>query len=236
MGMKKVCSNCGILQNIKNFPITKGRNGKQYYRTKCKKCTSKYYCERLYTKNKSLYNCVTKICSSCKIEKEANSDNFHQRKGIKGLYFVGRCKDCIRKYQNSYKNQRNHKMIDRRKTDIEFKLRQYISIYIGSALKNNNSIKNSSCINYLDYTIDELKSYLESLFEPWMNWDNHGKYDLSNWNDQDKNTWKWNIDHIIPQSKLPYTSMNDENFKKCWSLENLRPYSAKENIKNGNRR
>jgi hypothetical protein len=29
--------------------------------------------------------------------------------------------------------------------------------------------------------------------------------------------------------------MEDENFKKCWSLENLRPYSAKQNIIDGAR-
>jgi hypothetical protein len=40
-------------------------------------------------------------------------------------------------------------------------------------------------------------------------------------------------DHIIPQSKLQYTSMKDENFKKCWSLENLRPLSAKQNVIDG---
>ena len=45
------------------------------------------------------------------------------------------------------------------------------------------------------------------------------------WNDNDQSTWTWNIDHIIPQSTLPYTSMDDEIFKKCWALENLRPLS-----------
>jgi len=30
--------------------------------------------------------------------------------------------------------------------------------------------------------------------------------------------------------------MEDENFKKCWALENLRPLSAKQNIIEGNRR
>ena len=63
-----------------------------------------------------------------------------------------------------------------------------------------------------------------------MNWDNQGYYKLSEWNDNDSSTWKWQLDHIIPQSKLPYTSMEDENFKICWDLENLRPYSAKQNL------
>jgi hypothetical protein len=41
------------------------------------------------------------------------------------------------------------------------------------------------------------------------------------------------IDHIVPQSDLPYSSMNDENFQKCWALENLRPLSAKQNYLDG---
>jgi len=44
------------------------------------------------------------------------------------------------------------------------------------------------------------------------------------------------IDHIIPQSMLQYSSMEEDNFKKCWALENLRPYSSKQNNKDGNRR
>jgi len=50
------------------------------------------------------------------------------------------------------------------------------------------------------------------------------------WDNNDSSTWTWNIDHIIPQSKFKYSSMNDENFKKCWSLTNLRTYSSKKNI------
>lgn len=38
---------------------------------------------------------------------------------------------------------------------------------------------------------------------------------------------------IIPQSCFSYTNMNEENFKKCWTLDNLRPYSAKLNSIDG---
>lgn len=36
-------------------------------------------------------------------------------------------------------------------------------------------------------------------------------------------------EHIIPHSTFQYLSMEDESFKKCWALENLRPLSAKIN-------
>ena len=41
------------------------------------------------------------------------------------------------------------------------------------------------------------------------------------------------LDHIIPRSDLLYTFMNEESFCKCWSLSNLRPLSAKQNIIEG---
>lgn len=44
----------------------------------------------------------------------------------------------------------------------------------------------------------------------------------------------WQIDHIIPQSKLPYFTLEDENFKKCWALENLRPLESFENLRKSN--
>jgi 5-methylcytosine-specific restriction endonuclease McrA len=49
-----------------------------------------------------------------------------------------------------------------------------------------------------------------------MNWDNYGKY--------------WHIDHIIPVSFFEIRDRNDPNIKQCWSLQNLRPLSAKENL------
>ena len=66
-----------------------------------------------------------------------------------------------------------------------------------------------------------------------MTWNNWGVYLSKTWKDDDQSTWKWNVDHIIPQSMLPFTSITDENFKKCWSLKNLRPLNAKQNVLDG---
>ena len=115
------------------------------------------------------------------------------------------------------------------KTNPNFRIRRNISYAIWAALKQTKSRKNGSCLDCLEYTIEELRIHLEAQFEPWMNWNNYGGYRKS-WDDHNISTWTWNIDHIIPQSKLPYISMLDDNFLKCWSLDNLRPFSAKENL------
>jgi hypothetical protein len=59
-------------------------------------------------------------------------------------------------------------------------------------------------------------NYLESQFVEGMSWENHGK---------------WHIDHIKPVCSFNFNSREDEDFKKCWALENLRPLWAKENLK-----
>ena len=124
----------------------------------------------------------------------------------------------------------------KRQNDPAFKIREIISRAVRDALSNNDTSKNSnSIINFLEYPILELKQHLEKLFEPWMNWSNWGRYNPQTWNDNDSTTWTWNIDHIVPQAKLPYINMGDDNFKICWSLSNLRPLSSKQNLIKGSK-
>ena len=145
-------------------------------------------------------------------------------------------KNRPRKKYNINKEKRNLKYRERWNNDTIFKIKKLCSLLIRMALKKNNGSKNNSTFVKLSYTPQELKDHLEKQFEPWMNWNNWGIYNKNIWKDDNQNTWVWNIDHIIPQSKLPYASMEDENFKQCWALSNLRPYSAKQNILEGNRR
>lgn len=96
-----------------------------------------------------------------------------------------------------------------------------------AAIKHNTR---SYIWKYLSYTLGELKQHLESQFEPWMTWNNYGRYNSKIWNDDDSSTWTWNVDHIIPHANFIFTSVDDINFTECWSLDNLRPYSSKKNI------
>lgn len=73
-------------------------------------------------------------------------------------------------------------------------------------------------LELLDYTIDELMSHLESLFEAGMTWENYGE---------------WHIDHIIPLSVHNYDTPDDIDFKKAWALSNLQPLWASDNMSKG---
>jgi|ERR1700722_529132 len=126
---------------------------------------------------------------------------------------------------------------EKRKNDPAFKLRDIVSRSVLNALKKaGSSKKGQSCMKYLPFSETDIVIHIQKQFEPWMNWSNHGIYDYRTWDDNNSSTWTWQLDHIIPQSKLPSVSMEDENFKKCWALDNLRPYSAKLNVSEGDRR
>ena len=175
------------------------------------------------------------------------------------LYYIENKSDIIKRNNEYQKNNRDKRRLyeakrrlenkeqinevkskydsNKRKNDFSFKLRKDVSRMVNLSLnKTGNSKNNRSLLNYLPYSIQELKEHLEKQFEPWMSWNNWGKYKLKTWDNNDQLTWTWQIDHIVPQSKLSYISMEDENFKKCWSLGNLRPLSAKQNIIDGNRK
>lgn len=116
--------------------------------------------------------------------------------------------------------------------DPSRKLRHNISNSIYSYLKEQKSSKYGKSIKeYLgeDY-FEKLKLHIEQQFigeKSWMNFNNYGKYN--------QNRRTWNLDHIIPHSSFKYTSMDSQEFKECWALNNLQPLEAMENIKKGSK-
>jgi hypothetical protein len=69
-------------------------------------------------------------------------------------------------------------------------------------------------------TPEEFRQYIESQFEPWMNWNNYGSYTL-------KGPKTWNLDHIQPCYSFDLSKEADR--KKCFCYTNLRPMDSKMN-------
>lgn len=251
----KVCKYCNEEKN--NLLFRKNRNQclecyKEYlkqYRVKNKillkkkrleYCDSnsdlvKNSCKKYYMKNKEKFSASRKEYYSSHKEELINYAKLYREEHDEDLKrwhkeYYEKNKEEIIKKKIEYQNYRY-------KNDPEYRIRSLVSRSVNRMLKINNSSKRGGSVkDNLPYTIDELKNHLESQFEVWMNWNNQGKYNSKLWDDEDQSTWTWQIDHIIPQSKLPYTSMEDENFKKCWALKNLRPLSAKQNLLKSNRK
>ena len=66
------------------------------------------------------------------------------------------------------------------------------------------------------YTVQDLVAHLESKFQNGMTWDNYGQ---------------WHIDHIKPIARFNILEVGDDEFKMCWSLDNLQPLWAGDNIR-----
>lgn len=69
----------------------------------------------------------------------------------------------------------------------------------------------------------------------------HFRNELKKLNKHSNHVWTWQnvldgklwIDHIIPVSAFNFTKPEDEDFKRCWALENLQLLPPIENIKKG---
>ena len=91
---------------------------------------------------------------------------------------------------------------------LSFKIRNLIRI----SIKKNGYSKKSKTNEILGCSFINFKIYLESRFEPWMEWDNHGLYN-------GELNYGWDIDHIIPIS----SAKTEEEVIKLNHYTNLRP-------------
>lgn len=129
-------------------------------------------------------------------------------------------------YQEKNKNNRNIRLKKRRIDDIIFKLNSNMSTNIYLSLKNGKN--NNSWTIIVEYTIEKLIKHLELLWKEGMSWDNYGVY-------KNGQSMTWHIDHIKPKSWFKFESYGDPEFKECWSLENLQPMWADENLMKSNK-
>ena len=93
------------------------------------------------------------------------------------------------------------------------RIRASMSARMWSALKGK---KDESLFDILSYSFDALKRHIESMFYEGMSWENYGK---------------WHVDHVKPCAAFDLT--DKDQFDTCWSLSNLQPLWASDNIKKG---
>lgn len=123
-----------------------------------------------------------------------------------------------KEYREKNKEVIYNKIKERCESDEIYKLSRRIRSRIGSILKKKSIIKPSKTEFIIGCSFEELKNHIESQFESWMNWDNHGK-----WNGE--LNYGWDIDHIIPLSS---SNTKDDIIKLC-HYTNLRPLCSHTN-------
>ena len=121
--------------------------------------------------------------------------------------------DNIRKTKRDY--ERNRKA-----TDPLYKLISNFRTAIYQVLKESNVEKNGHYFDILGYTPEELINHLEKQFTEGMTWDNYGEF---------------HVDHKLPISSFNIKEIGDEEFMRCWCLDNLQPMWGEENIRKSNK-
>lgn len=186
----KICKKCDIQKNCNEFhKQTRRSDGLHPW---CKSCCSEYGTANQSRKNKATQEWRNRNPVTNKL-----SDKLSKQ----------RRKDQIRKEQREWQ----------KRTRIErpsFRLAQNIRNRIRLALKGET--KSGSTFDYIGCSLEELKSYLESKFQPGMTWDNYGQ---------------WHVDHKLPLSKFDLTI--EDNMYKLNHYSNLQPLWAKENLRKG---
>jgi hypothetical protein len=121
--------------------------------------------------------------------------------------------DKHREYKRKYEKHRKD-------TDPLYRLVSNFRTAIYTVLKESNVDKYGHYFDILQYTPDELINRLELQFKDDMSWENYGE---------------WHVDHIKPISSFDIKEIGDDEFIKCWSLENLQPLWGDENIRKSNK-
>lgn len=168
----------------------------------CNKCGSK---ENGFYRTKKNNDGLSGFCKLCDDERNKAYNKTHPECNLKS----------VRKYRKNhhdrvlaYTKARNNQLRNTAKGKLDDNFRRRIN----SSLRGSKARR--SWESLVGYNIDQLKQHLENNFQPGMTWENYGE---------------WHVDHIIPISVFCYESPDHIDFKKCWSLKNLRPLWASDN-------
>lgn len=192
--MEKKCSRCNLTKPFREFhkhaPALDG------LKAACK------ICRKVETKDRYSKIRVADLAR--------RSAYYFEHKAEKQAYdrvYREKNRENRRKYFTNYSRVK-------RQTDLGFRLQQTLRSRLRLAIKTNQ--KRGSAVQDLGCSIPELKSYLESKFQPGMTWDNWGRDG-------------WHIDHIKPLASFDLT--DPEQFRQACHYTNLQPLWAEENFK-----
>lgn len=197
----------------KNRDKLKEKCIKYYYKNREKRCEK---ARQYHQDNKERLNEYTKEWREKNIEhiKQYNIKNKERTKEFQKQYRENnkeKIKERGQKYYQKNKeklNQQGAEWRDRNKERANewsrkyiknkllhnnlFKLQMTIRNSINNSIRNNGYKKKSRTCEILGCSYEEFKNHIESQWEEWMNWDNHGGYYKG------KEKKKWDLDHVIP--------------------------------------
>jgi hypothetical protein len=228
--MEKFCKKCKLTKNLNEF--NKKKTSKDGYRNECKLCIKEYkkeYNKIWYNTNKIIINEKAKDWARNNPDKIKEINKRSRDKGVK---------EKTKEYMSVYRKNNKEKILLQRKKYLENnpemkkkfnsnryknmttlqKLKHTLRCSLNKVFKNNGYIKKSKSNEIYGCSYDFLLIYIESKFEFWMNWNNHGLYN------GDYN-YGWDIDHIIPLAM----GITEEEIIKLCHYTNLQPLCSRIN-------
>ena len=213
----KLCKKCNIEKPLNEMKPFKNKNNSGF-RNICKNCSNAYHNEKKYylknlgsiTDKQKEYHKDYRKKNKDKIskrDKERNKtekrklDNKKYRENNALIIKLKRKKyyldniDKIKEKRETNKPKRNAQLKLKRKTDSIWQLKNNTRnlIYQAIVFRKFSKVKGKSTEEILGCSFEEFRTYLESKFESWMNWDKYGKYN-------GELNHGWDIDHFIPLS------------------------------------
>jgi hypothetical protein len=223
MVMKR-CSKCNEEKPMTKEYFPPRKTAKDGYRNTCKVCNNAR--KRAYEKQRILNETDEQRVQRLEKYKVGREKYKERRKRNKAEWYA-KNKEKVAEYNREYysdqenRDKQNAYRRNRRATDPVYKLQANVRSAIRHGFHYHSAAKDNSTWNALPYTPQQLKEHLERQFADWMTWENYGS--------------RWDIDHIYPQSKLPFDSFDHPNFIRCWSLDNLQPLDKSLNQSKSNR-
>ena len=122
-------------------------------------------------------------------------------------------RERIKQYNKENADRRMSWQRSKQANDPKFRIDRTMGANIQKSAKGKGG---KTWEEFVDFTKEELRMHLEALFHDGMSWSNFGE---------------WHIDHVIPKSWFNYETVDDPVFRIAWSLYNLQPMWAEQNLK-----
>ena len=223
----KTCTRCG-----EEYPATTEyfhwkHKVKNRLQSHCKWCNTKLAAIR-YRNNPEKHRDLKRNWRQSNPEKDKNYQKAYYRANVERHFantklWKSENPEKVRSYSEKYeKANRDKRRVDDRERQKKKRatpkgnLNNRMTSSIRFALNGNKNGR--SWESLVGYTYSDLKKHLEKQFVDGMSWENMGD---------------WHIDHKIPISVFNFTSPEHEDFKRCWSLKNLQPMWAQDNLSKG---
>lgn len=211
--VKKVCIKCGELKAIIEF--YKHNMMADGHLNKCIECSKKGF------KEHRILN-YEKLKKAGKEWRKLNAEKISKKNKIKYIANKQAAKEKARKWVLANPEKRK-KIIKRSNDKIRGTGKGRLCNRIGCMI--NRSLKTGSKSRrhwetLLPFTREQFLKHIKKQFKEGMSFDNYGE---------------WHVDHKIPIDAFNFQTPEDHDFKICWSLKNLQPLWAKDNLSKNNK-